>query len=75
MYKAASGAMEYVNIFEVSNINSTLKNLKDKNFWVYGFDGREIKISLTLSGKEIIFFYLDLKDQVCTNIHLNMLIF
>tara|TARA_Y100000768_G_C23850343_1_gene620646 strand:+ start:167 stop:910 length:744 start_codon:yes stop_codon:yes gene_type:complete len=39
MYKAASGAMEYVNIFEVSNINSTLKNLKDKNFWVYGFDG------------------------------------
>ena len=39
MYKAASGAMEYVNIFEVSNINSTLKNLKDKNFWIYGFDG------------------------------------
>ena len=32
MYKAASGAIEYVNIFEVSNINSTLKNLKDKNF-------------------------------------------
>ena len=39
MYKAASGAVEYMNIFEVSNINSTLKNLKDKNFWVYGFDG------------------------------------
>ena len=38
MYKAASGAIEYVNIFEVSNINS-IKNLKDKNFWVYGFDG------------------------------------
>ena len=38
MYKAASGSMEYLNIFEVSNINSTLKNLKDKNFWVYGFD-------------------------------------
>ena len=35
MYKAASGAMEYVNIFEKSNINSTLKNLKNKNFWVY----------------------------------------
>jgi len=40
MYKAASGSMEYINIFEVSNINSTLKNLKDKNFWVYGFDGK-----------------------------------
>ena len=39
MYKAASGAIEYINIFEVSNINSTLKNLKEKNFWVYGFDG------------------------------------
>ena len=40
MYKAASGAIEHVNIFEVSNINSTLKNLKEKNFWVYGFDGK-----------------------------------
>jgi len=39
MYKAASGAIEYMNIFEVSNINSALKNLKEKNFWVYGFDG------------------------------------
>ena len=28
MFKAASGAIEYINIFEVSNINSTLKNLK-----------------------------------------------
>jgi 23S rRNA (guanosine2251-2'-O)-methyltransferase len=28
MYKAASGAMEYINIFEVSNINSTLKKFK-----------------------------------------------
>jgi 23S rRNA (guanosine2251-2'-O)-methyltransferase len=39
MYKAASGSIEYINIFEVSNINSTLKNLKNKNFWVYGFAG------------------------------------
>ena len=39
LYKAASGAIEYINIFEVSNINSTLKNLKEKNFWIYGFDG------------------------------------
>ena len=39
LYKAASGAMEHINIFEVANINSTLKNLKEKNFWVYGFDG------------------------------------
>jgi len=38
MYKAASGCMEYLNIFQVSNINSTLKYLREKNFWVYGFD-------------------------------------
>ena len=46
MFKAASGAIEYINIFEVSNINSTLKNLKEKNFWVYGFDGNGKKILL-----------------------------
>ena len=38
MYKAASGAMEYINIFKVPNINTTLKNLKESNFWVYSFD-------------------------------------
>ena len=43
MYKAASGSMEYLKIFEVSNINSTLKNLKNKNFWIYGFDGKSDK--------------------------------
>ena len=39
MYKAASGGIEYLNIFIVSNINSTLKALREKNFWIYGFDG------------------------------------
>ena len=58
MYKAASGAMEYVNIFEVSNINSTLKNLKDKNFWVYGFDGRADKnfTKIEWKGNNILLF-------------------
>ena len=51
MYKAASGAMEYINIFEVANINSTLKNLKDKNFWVYGFDGNGKKNFTTIDWK------------------------
>ena len=40
MYKSASGCMEHLNIFEVSNINSTLKSLRKKNFWVYGFDAK-----------------------------------
>ena len=39
MHKAASGGIEHLNIFIVSNINSTLKSLKEKNFWIYGFDG------------------------------------
>ena len=38
LYKSASGCMEHVNIFEVSNINTTLKYLKTKNFWICAFD-------------------------------------
>ena len=58
MYKAASGAIEYINIFEVSNINSTLKNLKEKNFWVYGFDGngREDFTNIEWKGNNILLF-------------------
>ena len=58
MYKAASGSIEYLNIFEVSNINSTLKNLKDKNFWVYGFDSNSQKdfTEVNWSGNNILLF-------------------
>ena len=58
MYKAASGAIEHINIFEVSNINSTLKNLKDKNFWVYGFDGNSKKnfTDIEWKGNNILLF-------------------
>ena len=58
MYKAASGSMEYMNIFVVSNINSTLKNLKDKNFWVYGFDGKGEKkfTDVEWKGNNILLF-------------------
>jgi len=38
LYKSASGSIEHINIFEVSNINTTLKYLKEKNFWICGFD-------------------------------------
>ena len=40
MYKSASGSLEHLNIFKVSNINTTLKFLREKNFWVYGFDAK-----------------------------------
>ena len=38
LYKSASGCIEHINIFEVSNISTTLKYLKTRNFWVNGFD-------------------------------------
>ena len=40
MYKSSSGCIEYLNIFTVSNINTTLKFLRDKNFWIYGLDSK-----------------------------------
>ncbi len=43
LYKSSSGCVELVNIFEVANINTTLKYLKSKNFWVSGFDGNSNK--------------------------------
>ena len=58
MYKAASGSMEHLNIFIVSNINSTLKSLREKNFWIYGFDGSGSKIlnDIKWEGKNILVF-------------------
>ena len=38
LYKSASGCVEHINIFQVSNISTTLKYLKIKNFWVCAFD-------------------------------------
>ncbi len=58
MYKSASGAIEYLNIFIVSNINSTLKFLREKNFWVYGFDAKSEKnfVNIDWKGNNILLF-------------------
>ena len=58
MYKSSSGAIEHLNIFKVSNINSTLKYLRDKNFWVYGFDssGKKNFIEVDWKGNNILLF-------------------
>jgi len=58
MYKSASGCLEYLKIFEVSNINSTLKYLRDKNYWVYGFDANSEKdfINVKWNGNNILLF-------------------
>ena len=58
MYKSASGCLEYLNIFEVSNINTTLKYLRDKNFWVYGFDASSEKdfVDIKWEGNNVLLF-------------------
>ena len=58
MYKSASGCLEFLNIFEVSNINTTLKYLRDKNFWVYGFDASSEKdfTNIKWNGNNILLF-------------------
>ena len=58
MYKSASGCMEYVNIFEVSNINTSLKFLRDKNFWIYGFDSNSKKkfTDIKWEGNNVLLF-------------------
>src|SRR5660398_14049 len=36
--KTSAGALELVNIIQVTNINTTIKELKNKGFWIYGAD-------------------------------------
>ena len=38
LYKSASGGVEHMNIFKVSNLSTALKYLKSKDFWVSAFD-------------------------------------
>ena len=58
MYKSASGCMEHINIFKVSNINTALKFLREKNFWVYGFDAKSKKnfTEIEWKGNNILLF-------------------
>ena len=58
MYKASSGAIEHLNIFKVSNINSTLKFLREKNFWVYAFDNKskEDFADISWKGNNVLLF-------------------
>ncbi len=38
LYKSASGGAEHLKIFKVSNLNTALKFLKTKEFWISAFD-------------------------------------
>ena len=58
MYKSASGTIENINIFEVPNINTTLKYLRENNFWIYGFDSNSQKdfTEIEWTGNKILLF-------------------
>ena len=58
LYRSSSGSIEYMNIFKVSNINTTLKYLRENNFWVYGFDmkGKKDLIEIDWKGNNVLLF-------------------
>ena len=43
LYKSASGGVEHVRIFKVSNLNTALRFLKTKGFWISAFDSNSKK--------------------------------
>ena len=58
LYKSASGGVEHLKIFQVSNINTALKFLKTKDFWISSFDNAAKK-DFTLhkwEGKNVLLF-------------------
>ena len=58
LYKSASGGAEHIKIFKVSNINTALRFLKSKEFWVSAFDVSAKKdfTEHKWNGKNILLF-------------------
>ena len=58
MYKSASGGTEHLKIFKVSNINTALKLLKTKDFWVSAFDISASKdfVKHNWKGRNVLLF-------------------
>ncbi len=58
LYKSASGGTEHIKIFKVPNINTALKFLKTKNFWVSAFDidAKQDFTKHNWKGKNILLF-------------------
>lgn len=53
--KTSAGALEYMKVARVSNLASTLDELKEKGMWVYGadMDGEDIR-SVNLDGAAVL---------------------
>ena len=58
LYKSASGGTEHLKIFKVSNINTSLRFLKTKEFWISAFDVSATKDFTTNNwkGKNVLLF-------------------
>ena len=58
LYRSASGAAEHINIFKVSNLNTALKFLKTRDFWVSAFDISATKdfTKNNWKGKNVLLF-------------------
>jgi|TARA_B110000438_G_C15730494_1_gene613992 23S rRNA (guanosine2251-2'-O)-methyltransferase len=72
LFRSSSGGTEYINIFKVSNINTTLKYLKTKDFWISAFDASAKRMfnEKDWSGKNVLLFGSEgygLKHQTLKN--------
>ena len=58
LYKSASGGTEHIKIFKVANVNTALKFLKTKEFWVSAFDisAKKDFTNHNWKGKNILLF-------------------
>ena len=58
LYKSASGGTEHIKIFKVSNLNTALKYLKTKDFWISAFDASAEKdfTKNNWRGKNVLLF-------------------
>ena len=58
LYKSASGGVEHMKIFKVTNLNTTLKFLKTKGFWISAFDVSATKnfTKNDWKGKNVLLF-------------------
>ena len=72
LYKSASGGVEHVKIFKVSNLNTALKYLKSKDFWISAFDISAQKdfTKNNWKGKNVLLFGSEgfgIKDKTLNN--------
>ena len=54
--KVSTGATEYVKVSEVTNLRQTLKNLKDKGYWIVGAEA---------TSESVNFWNVDFNMKIC----------